>query len=86
MTKDVTKQAGSDIFNKIANRDREAARPEAKLVLRYRLLFGGRASTKLYTKVQINRMVKNLEKRGVFAYGSPMRVWQYTHHDGHVTY
>ena len=39
----------------------------------------------LYTKVQINRMVKNMAKHGVFAYGSMLKVNCWVHTDGRVT-
>lgn len=38
------------------------------------LVWNGRASQKLYRKAQINRMIKNMAKRGVFAYGSAIKV------------
>ena len=61
-------------------------RPKIKTVTMWALVWNGRASLKLYTKVQINRMVKNMAKRGVFAYGSMLKVNCWVHTDGRVTY
>jgi hypothetical protein len=56
-------------FEKVAARDALTLQPKMKTVTMWALVWNGRTSLKLYTKVQINRMVKNMAKRGVFAYG-----------------
>ena len=57
-----------------------------KTVTMWALMWNGRTSLKLYTKVQINRMVKNMAKRGVFAYGSALKVNCWVDTDGKTTW
>lgn len=73
-------------FEKVAARDALTLQPKMKTVTMWALVWNGRTSLKLYTKVQINRMVKNMAKRGVFAYGSMLKVNCWVHTDGRVTY
>ena len=73
-------------FEKVAARDALAIRPKMKTVTMWALVWNGRTSLKLYTKVQINRMVKNIAKRGVFAYGSMLKVNCWVDTAGRVTY
>ncbi len=77
---------GIDIFTQIKLRDAQAMQPKARLVTRYALVWEGRASLKLYTKMQIEKMAATLARRGVLAYGSPLKVTQYVHSDGRITY
>lgn len=81
-----TQREKLDIFKKIEQRDARASQPKAKLVTRYALVWKGKTSLKLYTKVQINKMAATLARKGVFAYGSPIKVTQYIHADGQITY
>jgi len=57
-----------------------------KTVTMWTLVWNGRTSLKLYTKVQINRMIKNMAKHGIFAYGSALKVNCWVHTNGKVTW
>lgn len=86
MTKTLNTTDTTNTFEKVAARDALTLRPKMKTVTMWALVWNGRTSLKLYTKVQINRMIKNMAKHGVFAYGSMLKVNCWVHTDGHVTY
>lgn len=61
-------KGAADIFNTIAARDAAPARKSAKKVTVYSVMYNNRASRKLYTRKQANRIAARMRRLGTDAY------------------